>query len=290
MELQEQLIKEYILNNTEHEEMFTYLKQQIEILQQLFLQEKDGRLQLDLDIVELSTRFLKLEDEVYTILGLPPLCILCPRTEDAKNRVPAFIPTETSRIEFRCGHSAHTQCHFNMISNQDTYIADIRCSVCEIRCVSEATRDFFRDDAGTRRRPNVVGLWETNPSFREDVVKICKMRRECMKYYRGYSLDIQPVLKEFKESTMIHAQAISMYKRDFSKKITAASSRRSLLYRVRQFNLFTRAFNNKYDTYLNQLRALRRLKGVPHIPRSHLTIPYRFRGPVRRLLRVNVNK
>ena len=289
MEAQEQLIKEYILNLGDHDDMYTYLKEQIEVLQQLFLQERDGRLRLDLDIAELSGRFLKLEEEVYTILGLPHLCILCPRTEDDKRRVPAFIPTETSRIEFRCGHSAHTQCHFNMISDQDTYVADIRCSVCDIRCVSEATRDFFRDDVGTRTRPNVVQLWQTNPSFREDVVKICKMRRDCMKYYRGYSSDIQPVLKEFKESTFVHAQAISMYKKEYSKKITAASSRRAMLYRVRQFNLFTRAFNNKYDTYLNQLRALRGLEGVPRIPRSHLTIPYRFRGPVRRLLRVSTH-
>uniref|UniRef100_A0A6C0LA73 RING-type domain-containing protein n=1 Tax=viral metagenome TaxID=1070528 RepID=A0A6C0LA73_9ZZZZ len=272
MEEQELLLRTYLDGEVDP----VYLQEQANIYQNLVDEEialehlRDG--DREQAIMENA---LALQELVYTRLGKRVPCAMCRRENDT------MLPQseQTAYMHLRCGHKIHTHCFFHHMIRSDFLITAENCPVCRTPLVEEAALNFFRRDA-RHRRTNVVTLWENNPTFRTDLKKLMKLRRITMSAYRQYAKEVIPIVKEYKEIISVSVQAIAHYKNEYKRKLRDIVLRRKMLCGVQTFKKQVSEFTKKYDIFLNSLHALNGIKGVPHVPRGSITVPWRYRRPV----------
>ena len=283
MEEQELLLRNYLQGEVDP----VYLEEQANIYQALVAAEiSQYRFRDTGDAAQaIMENALALEELVYTRLGKRAPCSMCPRTQYDRASVPAS--EQTAYMHLRCGHKVHTHCFLHTSLRDDYIPSAINCPVCITPCVEEEAMAFFRRNANARRT-NVINLWETNPTFRTDLKKLMKLRRETMGLYRAYAKEVIPILREYKQTISVSVQAIAHYKKEYKTKLREIVLRRKMLYGVGKFNDEVSAFTKKYQTYLNNLRALRGVKGAPYIPANGLTVPWRYRRSPLRFLRTVV--
>lgn len=263
-----------------------YLEEQVELYQELLVADLDLQDYRDGDRrQEIFEHALRVEELVYTRLGKRIPCGMCPRTKGDKLSLP--ITEQTELMHLRCGHKIHSHCFFHHIIRDDFFMTAETCPICRTPCVEERALNFFRRN-NNHRRANVVSLWETNPTFRTDLKKLLKIRRETLRIYREYAKAVAPVLREYKQTITVSLQAIAHYKKEYKKKLRDIVLRRKMLRGVSTFNNEVTDFTKKYDIYLNNLHALHDVAGAPYIPIGSLVVPWRFRREPSRFLRTVV--
>jgi hypothetical protein len=272
MEEQELLLRNYLDGEVDP----AYLEEQVHIYQNLVDEELALQHLRDGDRVQaIMENALALEELVYGRLGKRVPCAMCPREHDTT------LPhtEQTAYMHLRCGHKIHTHCFFNYIIRHDSFITSENCPVCRTPLVEEAALNFFRRDA-RQRRTNVVALWENNPTFRTDLKELMKLRRTAMGTYRQYAKEVIPIIREYKQTISVSAQAIAHYKNEYKRRLRDIVLRRKMLSGVHVFKKRVSEFTKKYDIFLNNLHALQGIKGVPYVPRGSITVPWRYRRPV----------
>jgi len=277
MELEE-VLREYLQMETLPEDTQDRLEAyQLRVRQMLEAEERlDGN-----RVQEISERFLALEGAVLARMGKPALCILCPRLDHIE-RYPQSSENK-ARMEFRCGHSVHSQCYINNLVQQELLAWATDCLICNTSILDEDAKRFHRVHDILTPRASAVDLWENTPSFRTDLKILCKQRSETLKLYKSATKEIRTLLDGYKSSINVSAQTISLYKKEYSKKITKLQARRQMLRSVTKYNKYLSDFTKKYNLWSSGLRVLIGRKGVPRLSRN-MTLPYRFRRSVQRLL------
>jgi dsRNA-specific ribonuclease len=275
----EQVLREYLQRETLPEDT----QERLEAYQLRMRQALDREERLDGNRVqEISEQFLALEGEILARMGKPALCILCPRLDHIERYPPAS--ENKARMEFRCGHSVHSQCYINILIQQELLAWVTQCLICNTHILDDNAVHFHRANDLRIPRASAIDLWENNPSFRTDLKALCKQRSETLKTYKSVTKEIRTLLNGFKSSIDVSVQTISLYKKEYSKKLTKLQARRQMLRSVSKYNKYLSDFTKKYNIWSSGLRVLIGRQGVPRLSRN-MTVPYRFRRSVQGLLR-----
>lgn len=247
----------------------------------------------------LIERSLALVNEVHARLGRPELCVVCPElhrmemiTPDADEgpdpmTVRQGFPKSPSLgfMELRCGHRVHTQCYVNRLAQNDITSLRTRCGICDTTILEQSAIDYFRGTMHNARDVSVVKLWETNPTFRTELNELRKKRSKCVAFSKEVYSELKVYKEEFTRLTSISVETLRMYKKDFMKKMNAVKNRRAMVYQISSYSRKLREFCKRHKIWAGSLRQLRTVNGGPRIPVS-MQIPWKFRSPVRRMLRL----
>jgi len=235
------------------------------------------------NVVGMTERALALFNEASAQIGVPPECILCPRREESA-RYPAR--TNHGYMELRCGHKVHSQCYLNMMMRYDIHaVVSTRCYICDETVMEPQAITFFRDAEEDTRNASVVDLWTNNADFRRDLKALIKERSACVKLANVYGKEASQVIKEFKEVVNIPVQTVRLYRKTYTARIAAISSRRKMIYHNSKYIKHLNEFCRKYKTWTSRFRPLRGMAGVPRLPMS-MNLPWKYRSSAARLLRI----
>jgi len=237
---------------------------------------------IDADIVEVLDHSLDIEKRVHERMGKEPLCMLCPRLD----KVALYPPTSnhTCRMEFRCGHSVHTQCFLHFSYHADVLPNSLTCPHCTTNLMEDSAISFFRQ-LNRRTHIQVVELWNNDPVFRDTFRALCKERTIVIKAYTESRKDTRPIVREFKQIIDIPVKTLGVHKKEFSAKIKELTSRRRFLALGNRYMKRLSTFTKKYGIWSDDLGPLHGVQGVPRFPRR-MRLPYRYNCSVDRLLRI----
>ena len=281
MEEQKTLLTEYLAMDTLPETM----REEVKKYQLLVREELDEEYRMDGNRVrEIIEESLAFQQEIFSRMGLPPPCALCPNLDDERHPLKS---ENNGCMELRCGHHVHTQCYLNMIMKDDILISTTRCHICDASIMDESAITFFRRRTDPVRG-SVVNLWRNNATFRTEFQELCKQRAACMKICKETHKEIRKIVREYRTAVDVSVKTILLYKKEYSKRIVQVKSRRSMLYQLSKYSKNLTSFTKRYDLWTSSFRALRGLPGVPRIV-DHMNIPFALRRSMRRYLRVTVN-
>ena len=237
----------------------------------------------DGDVRGMTERALTLYNEACSRVDIPQVCIQCPRDEEVTRYPPR---SHQGYMELRCGHKVHTQCYLNTMMRYDIHaVISTRCYICDESAMEPQAITFFREAEDEDRRASVIDLWRNNPEFRTDLKALIKQRAGCIKLSNVYSKEAKGILSEFKEAIDIPVQTVKMFKKTYTARITAITSRRRMIYYNNKYIKNLNEFCRKYKTWTSRFRPLRGMEGVPRIPVS-MNLPWKYRCSGARLLRV----
>lgn len=237
----------------------------------------------DGDVREMTERALDLYNQACSRVDIPQECIQCPRDEEVTRYPPR---TNHAYMELRCGHKVHTQCYLNMMMRYDIHaVISTRCYICDESVMEPQAITFFRDAEEEDRRTSVVDLWRNNPEFRSDLKALLKQRSACIKLSTVFAKEAKEIISEFKEVTHIPVQTVKLFKKTYTARITAITSRRRMIYYNNKYIKNLNEFCRKYKTWTSRFRPLRGMEGVPRIPVT-MNLPWKYRTSGARLLRV----
>lgn len=279
MEAQEALLLEYISRPEVPED----IQDQVTAYQLLVKERVEQLRQDDEDILDVLDHSLTIETQVYQRMGKEPLCMLCPRLD----KIALYPPQSehTCHMQFRCGHSVHTQCFLNFSYHADVLANSLKCPHCSTSLMEDSAITFFRQMNTRRTQVQIVDLWNNNPAFRDSFRKICRERRIVSKAHTESARETRPIVREFKESIDIPVKTMLVIKKEYSAKIKALTSRRRFLSLGSRYMRNLSEFTKKYGIWSDQLEPLRGVKGVPRFPRR-MRLPYRYNCSIDRLLRI----
>lgn len=235
------------------------------------------------NVVQLTERALNVFNEASAQIGVPPECILCPRSDETTRYPPR---TNHGYMELRCGHKVHSQCYLNMMMRYDIHaVVSTRCYICDESVMEPQAITFFREMEQETRNASVVELWNTNPDFRTDLKALIKERSACVKLANVYGKEATEIIKEFKEVVNIPVQTVRLYRKTYTARIAAIQSRRKMIYYNSKYVKHLNEFCRKYKIWTSRFRPLRGMAGVPRLPAS-MNLPWKYRSSAARLLRV----
>lgn len=235
------------------------------------------------NVQQMTERALALHNEASVQIGVPPECILCPRGDEMARYPPR---TNHGYMELRCEHKVHSQCYLNMMMRYDIHaVVSTRCYICDETVMEPQAILFFRDIDQDTRDASVVDLWNTNPDFRADLKALIKERAACVKLATVYGKEATQVIKEFKEIVNIPVQTVRLYRKTYTARLSAITSRRKMIYHNSKYVKHLNEFCRKYKTWTSRFRPLRGMAGVPRLPAS-MNLPWKYRSSAARLLRI----
>jgi len=279
LHLQEQCLLEYITRPELPEDIQEQLNTYYRLVESAVAAES----RIDGNVQEILEHSLAIEQRVYERMGKPPPCIACPRLEKV-DRVPS-LSEHTCRMEFRCGHSVHTQCFLNYSYWAEMFTTSMTCPVCKITLMEDYAISFFRHQNRQGTPNRILDLWNTNEAFRLAFRDVCKHRRAAIKLFKECHTELQPIIREYKETIHIPIQTLLVHKKEYSKRIVNLVSRRRYISSSTAYMKRLNRFTKEHKIWSEALQALRGIRGVPHFPRR-LKLSYRYNISLNRLLRI----
>jgi len=279
MEAQEAVLLDYISRPEVPED----IQEQVTAYQLLVKQRVEQLRQADEDILDVLDHSLAIETQVYRRMGKEPLCMLCPRLD----KVTLYPPQSehTCRMEFRCGHTVHTQCFLHFSYHADVMTTSLKCPHCTTSLIEDSAITFFRQMNRRTNGVQIVDLWNNNPAFRDSFRQLCRERRIVTKAHTESARETRPIVREFKEIIDIPVKTLLVHKKEFSAKIKALTSRRRFLALGTRYMRNLSEFTKKYGIWSDQFGPLHGVQGVPRFPRR-MRLPYRYNCSIDRLLRI----